>query len=453
MCKRLLLAATLGLLLQGDALRAQETKGAGVCLTPKGSIVRREKPDAKWQYVDKGESLKAGDLLLGLPHAALESPDKAVKMMFLTDFGDSPFPVIECAVILHDTKEFDLDLTLDRGRADFTNTKATGAATVRVRVQDQVFDLILKEPKTRVAVELYGRWMPGARFSVEPTANEAPAANLVILVLEGNADLKHGEQVFHMAAPPGPALIQWDNAGGLDPKPASLPKLPPWAMPDAATNATALRHKKLFPRYFELVQTKPFEGILLDFMASDDADFRRAAIVMAAAADQLALLAPLMRETKHADMWDDAIRVLRHWIGRGPGQDQKLYKGLIASKLYKPVEAETVLQLLHSFNENDRAQPSTYEMLIDYLEDERPLMRALANWHLVRLVPGGRELNYSPTADKKAREEAVKKWRLLIPPGKLPPMKGSVTLIAPLDVESGWEVCHAFAARKPMQIY
>src|SRR5262249_61602983 len=67
------------------------------------------------------------------------------------------------------------------------------------------------------------------------------------------------------------------------------------------------------------------------------------------------------------------------------------------------------------------ARPETYDALIDYLEDERPLVRALANWHLTRLVPAGKEFKFIPTADKKDRDEAVKKWRKLIPPRKLPP--------------------------------
>jgi hypothetical protein len=420
---RMVLLVILFTALGPNAPSAQDDKNTGVCITQKGSILRREKPDAKWLYVDKNEALKAGDLLLGLPGAALESRDKAVKMTFLTDFGDSPFPVIECAVILHETKEGDLDLTLERGRADFTNTKMKGEAKVRLHVHDQVFDLMLHEPKTRVAVELYGRSLPGVRFQKEPGMNDAPAAHMVLLVLEGSAELKHGANVCAMAAPPGPALIQWDNRGGLDGTPTQLPNLPPWARPDKDQNAKVQLLKKLFARYYELAKTKSLEEVLADFIASDDPDFRRAFVVFCGATDELHMLAKVMVQPKYADLWDDAIRVLRHWIGRGPGQDQKLYKTLIDVGHFKPVDAETVLQLLHSFGEDDRASPVTYEALIDYLEDERLLIRALANWHLVRLVPEGRKFKYSPVADKKEREAAVKEWRKLIPQGKLPPKK------------------------------
>jgi len=118
-----LAVTTLGL----PARAADDAKGVAFCVTQKGSILHREKPESQWQLVDQKEALKAGDLLLGWPGGVLESGNQAVSLSFLTDFGDSPFPVVECAVVLHETKDFDLDVTLDRGRADITNTKAKGS--------------------------------------------------------------------------------------------------------------------------------------------------------------------------------------------------------------------------------------------------------------------------------------------------------------------------------------
>lgn len=412
----LLVAVVLGV----GARAAEDGKSVATCVTPKGSILSREKAGAKWQLVDQKAALKAGDLLLGMPGAALESADKAVRMTFLTDFGNSPFPVVECGVILHESKDFDLDVTLDRGRADFTNTKTTGAAKVRVQVHDYILDLTLDEPKTRVALELYGRWASGQHFKKEPGPDDVPTANLVLVVLQGSVELKHGDKRLTLAAPPGPALIQWDNKGGFDHGPTKLTELPPWTKPDL-DSPKGKRLQKMLARYYELAKTKTFDQIMEDFIASDDYDFRRAFVVICAAADRFDLLKPVMVQPKHADLWDPAIVSLRHWIGRGPGQDQKLYKMLIDDGKFKPLDAETVLYLLHSFGEDDLTRPETYETLIDYLECERMLIRALANWHLVRLVPEGKEFKYDPAAEKAEREEAVKKWRKLIPVGKLPP--------------------------------
>src|SRR5579872_7407407 len=80
-----------------------DAKGAAVCVTPKGSLLHRDKPEAKWQFYDQKEPIKAGELVIGMPGAVLESANKAVSVTYLSDFGNSPFPVVECGVILHES--------------------------------------------------------------------------------------------------------------------------------------------------------------------------------------------------------------------------------------------------------------------------------------------------------------------------------------------------------------
>ena len=52
------------------------------------------------------------------------------------------------------------------------------------------------------------------------------------------------------------------------------------------------------------------------------------------------------------DIWEKAIPVIRHWIGREPGQDQKLYQALLEKRKLTPAQAETILQLLHNFSDD-----------------------------------------------------------------------------------------------------
>jgi len=120
-------------------------------------------------------------------------------------------------------------------------------------------------------------------------------------------------------------------------------------------------------------------------------------------------------------VWDNAVVVLRGWIGRGPGQDMILYQRLIDKRNYTPNQASATLNLLHSYGEEDLARPETYEMLMDYMESDKQAMRGLAYWHLSRLVPEGKKFNYEPQDSKEKREAALKEWRKLIPAGKLPP--------------------------------
>ena len=86
--------------------------------------------------VGKGEAIYTRDLLVAIPGfpVAVEPAGKNVSLRLwgnLPELSDSP--VRESAVILHDSKSFDLDLTLVRGRIVITNTRAKGHATVWLR--------------------------------------------------------------------------------------------------------------------------------------------------------------------------------------------------------------------------------------------------------------------------------------------------------------------------------
>ena len=98
-----------------------------------------------------------------------------------------------------------------------------------------------------------------------------------------------------------------------------------------------------------------------------------------------------------------------------------LYQGMIDAKTFTPAEAETAVQLLHDFGDDDLARPATYQMLIHHLDSDKLFIRGLAYWHLSRLVPEGKKFGYDPFGPQEQREAAVKKWKELIPEGKLPP--------------------------------
>jgi hypothetical protein len=169
------------------------------------------------------------------------------------------------------------------------------------------------------------------------------------------------------------------------------------------------------------LSSKSIDESLEEFLNSEDRIDRALAVYVMAALDKLAAIGKAFRETKHADVLDTSIVALRHWMGRGAGQDQILYDRLVEVGKLKPVHAETIMQLLHGFGEVDLGRPETYQTLIDYLDHDLLGIRALAYWHLYRLVPAGRDLGYNPLEAKDSREAAIKKWRALVPRGKVPP--------------------------------
>jgi hypothetical protein len=394
---------------------------AGKSLSPKAMIFRRAAPGKEWELVDEKENIYSGYLLLGMPHAQLESANKAVTMTFLSDLdGTSPFPIIENAVILREDPKLDLDFVLDRGRVDLVNNKKEGAAKVRVRVRAAIFDITLQEPGTRVALETYGRWPRGVKFTKEPGPKDEPTTSLVILVLHGNISLRHAGVELPMKAPPGPALIEWDSVTGMDDAARHMDKLPPWAVSGQEDTLLAKQKSEALERLRQRVLKKPIGEVIEESLNSENPAERRLGTFAAGAFDQLEILGKALRETKHPDVWDNGVIVLRHWIGRAPGQDLVLYKALVEKKKYSPVHAETVLQLLHSFGDDDLARPELYEALIQYLNHENLAVRGLAYWHLSRLVPAGKEFGYNLMDEKDARVKAIDKWKKLIPPGQVP---------------------------------
>ena len=392
----------------------------GKCVSADATIFRREAPDKPWQVVKQGEALHGGDLLLGLPGAALDSRDGSIRLTFACDLGHgTPLPVVETAVLLHADKDADLDFTLDGGRVEFANRKDKGEARVVSRVRDARAETTLG-PGAVCSLGVFGRWPAGVPFRKDAKADHAPTLHLSFLVLKGEATLNLSGTAHAMRAPPGPATIEWDSVHGADPSPTKLDQLPEWAVGDDRSEK-AKQRRALLDEFRQTVLKKSMDGAVDGFLNSDDRAKRRFAINFLAATDNLGGLAVALSNAKHADVWESGVLALRHWIGRGPGQDQKLYEKLVKTKGYTAVDAEAVMQLLHGFGEAEVASPELYEMLIDYQGHENLAIRALANWHLVRLAPAGKPIGYDPLAPKAARDKAVAAWRKLIPPGSMPP--------------------------------
>jgi hypothetical protein len=372
----------------------------------------------------------AGDLLVSLPGAKLTCKSGAVAVTSLADFdGRSPIPIFETAFSLAEPKDgdADLDLTLDRGRVDVANVKAAGPATARVRFWDQNWKITLDGPGTRVAVELCGRWPSGTRFKpaeagADPAKAPAPVATVVLLVLSGSAAVESGGTTVAVKAPPGPAELRWSSLAGARLQPQRLDKLPDWADPTSVTDdgrkAAAACEKFRAARAAD--PAKAFDA----FLASADVAEQRVALVTLGGLDDLDRLGQTLAAAKTLEQWDFGVTVLRHWLGRARGHDQRLYEVLVAGRAFTPAQAQTVVQLLFGFTPAEAAEPETYEVLIDYLAHEKPAIRNLAAWHLVRLAPAGKAIPFKPAATAAEAEECRAAWKKLVPAGTVPGKKG-----------------------------
>ncbi len=394
----------------------------GKCASATGTIWRRAAEGQPWQAVKQGEALRAGDLLLGTPGAALDSRNGAVRLTFPSNLsGTAPLPIVESAVTLQDSKDLDLKFSLDRGRVDVLNQKTQGEARVGMRLRDgdKLCTAVLQKPATRTALMMIGRWPAGVPFTKAPKPGDGPTIHLIYLVLQGEVMLSLDGRHVALSAPPGPAMIQWDSVTGGDPTPERVEKVPAWAV-ESADDKGAQEKLTALQAFRDLALKESLPAAAQKFVQSGNPAQRRLAVFVMGAADDLAGLGQAVSTTKHGDVWENAVLALRHWIGRGPGQDLKLYNGLVKDRNFTEVDARTMLQLLHDFGDADLARPELYEMLIDFLDHQKMGVRGLAYWHLSRLAPEGRSLNYDPLAAADSRQEAVAGWRKLIPAGQLP---------------------------------
>ena len=376
-----------------------------------------------FKVLPENADLYSSDLLVTLPGASLESKNGAVAVKSLADYdGKSPLPALETAFTLNEAKEVDLDLTLDRGRVDLTSLKAT--ATVRVRFWDQSWKISLDGKGTRVALELCGRWPAGSRFKVADKGADKPpepVASLVMLVLNGSANVDVGGITLGLKAPPGPAFVEWDSVSGTRPQPQKLDKLPDWADPETSLSPEARKMAEAIEK-FRKARAENAGTALNAFLESADPIEQRIALVTLGATDDLEPLGKSLRSARNPEQWDFGITIVRHWLGRCPGHDQKLYAVLTSpAQGYSPTTARTIMQLLFGFEPEDLKQPETFEVLIEYLAHDQAPIRNLAAWHLVRLVPQGKSIAFKPNGTKEDADASYRAWKKLIPPGKLPP--------------------------------
>jgi uncharacterized protein (TIGR03000 family) len=384
---------------------------------------------------EKGDTLFSRDLLVAIPglKVNIEPDSKNVKLTLWGNLpGLSDSPVLESAVVLHDSRAYDLDFTLVHGRVVLTNSRKEGAARVWLRTESGGVELALPEPGDSVAIEIYGRWPSGVPFSLKSKA--APVRLWEVFSLKGRLEIKAGQTEYAMSAPPGPAYFHGSNVGGPSAGgPERRTALPSWANPDAEPTPLAKKIGLVLASYVgKLQSTDPDEvAAQLLVLAEKDKDAERAAtlrqmvISAMAAGDEVGKVANILNSSKHEDARKAAVVSLRHWIGAREGRDEKLYNILQQQLGFTKNEAEAVMDLLHSPFSPEQAE--TYETLITYLRHRRQAVRELAAWHLYRLAPTGRTIHFDASAPAAERDKAADEWKKLIPAGDLPKEPGDET--------------------------
>lgn len=398
------------------------------CLSMPGLMASEGKGE-HFTRVKKDDDLHSRDLLVCIPgmKVDIEPASKAVKFTLwgnLPQLSDSP--VLDSAVVLHDTSAYALDFTLIRGRVMLTNTRTKGEAKVWLRGEAGV-ELTLPEPGDSVALEIYGRWPAGVPFTLKHRPGVEPIRLWEVHCLKGTLSIKTARTTWSMAAPPGAAYFHGDSVDGpARSGPEKRDALPKWADLNIKPPPLAVKIRNVIDTFSGKLKSDDPEvvGPFLMKLSMIDKDKERAKVTRQlvvhamAAIDDVDKVVEQLENSKLEDVRQTAVLALRHWIGARGGRDEKLYHILKDDLSYSKAESDTIMQLLHSPFE--RNQPETYETLIAYLRHRKQAVRELAYWHLTRLAPIGKDIGYDAAAPVEARDKAAAQWRERIPSGELP---------------------------------
>jgi hypothetical protein len=398
--------------------QAKQPRAAAVAGPEKGTLLVRWPSDKPWRVEAPRGTLFAGEPVLALPGfvAALGSgkPDSALKVELIGNLpGLYRAAFLETLGTLHEPKDVDVDLTLDRGRVVLSHAGKKGHVKCRIRHAKEQWTVELSEPGTAVVATVRLHRRAWTDFPKKPDPKIRPSAEMNLIVLAGSADLSEasGRQTL------GPkSRYYWNSETGSE-NATVLDKLPDDLKP--ANDAEA---KKLLTAVRDL-QTRLATGApatVLKAAAQDkDAQIRTASVFGLAAVGEIGAVLSALADAKRAEVRLAALIALRHWVGQSYDDDQRVYELLLLQK-YSKSHAEIVVKLLHNFTPTQLAQPESYEALIHYLTHERLAIRQLAAWHLNRLVPDGEKIAYNPAGSPEELRRGQAAWRKRIPEGKIP---------------------------------
>jgi hypothetical protein len=406
---------------------------AGALADPIDLLIAHQANKELWLPVKAKSPVFTADDLMALPgFRPAVKLDSGVRLQLWGNLLEFlALPALECQITLHrPAPGLMADLTFDRGRVLIVNERIEGPARVRLRYHGEVWDIELQENAEVIADGLFSL-EPGTRFVPGEGSTNPPLRQLFVGVTKGKATVMiDNRDPIELQAPPGQAVVGWDNKGRLKSPVKIAEPLPQWTR-DIPTKSPATELKAVLETLRDrlLSGTTTAEIALTELAQQDDKPFWQ--IYAAYGLQSLGAIGRVVDAlddlTKPA-MRAAAIPALRHWVARDQKNSQLLHGLLRKDKGYLSRQADVAVQLMYTLTEADSYERKTYEFLFEQLEDPKLAIRELAYWHLAQLDPdGARSSMYNPAADQQ-RESALRRWKQRLTDGKLPPKPPKVNV-------------------------
>jgi hypothetical protein len=374
-----------------------------------------------WTNVPSTAKVRTAAPLLALPgsHAEIDL-DSGARLTLWGGLPDTTgWTLLDSVVTLHvPPAGFDLDFTLDEGRAFVGNTKKNGPTKVRIRVAHQVIDVTLADEKSELLVQSVRLF---AGQPVQRDTKGLPPTHAMLAVVQGKANVAVGTKEFALREPPGPAELHWPGDGKaaeLDSPPALWTKNAIRALPRERQQEVEAAQKKFVQRAGE--KSKPINLAVAELGQDTNRSAQTLATLCLGSLGLLPQLIDNLNEPQSPDVRLAAAAALAHFIARQVGNDATAFEQL--RKVYGDRWADVAMWLLHGFNEVQSAEPATYSRLIEALRADPIGVRELAAWRLRQADPdGAAQIRFGAGDPEPVRERAVVEWLRRIPPGKVPP--------------------------------
>ncbi|MFQ3650645.1 MAG: hypothetical protein SNJ75_09945 [Gemmataceae bacterium] len=397
-----------------------------------------------WASLPRNEVVRSTDTLTALPGcSAILIGHSGVNLALRGHLPAFSFPqsplmnlLLESTVTLHaPPPNLDLDLTLQRGRIYLRNAKESGPCKIRLRLDNEVWDIRLALPSDEVGVDLVRLYTPDTDPYTEP-----PRTMVVFFVMRGEVQMDLDEFHSHRLEADGnqTMLLMWDSQRkSFPPQRTTLlkefAKMPPTPEEVEGTKKSEVRDTVAGLKNLQtLIEAKPRDKLtvaLKEGLDKDSVAARIAAIFALATVDEPGrLLEVLANEQRtHAPDRLAAIFALRHWLSAEQNRYKKLYDktnstGLLVERGYKDSEAKTLVELLFDLSPEYWNKPETFYSLARCLEHRRIAIAELGYWHLSRLamdtrLPDG----FNAAFPAESREQYAKRIIEMIDKRLLPP--------------------------------
>jgi hypothetical protein len=401
-----------------------QRRALGQYLAPAGGppsvLLQRVSDNDSWQRVKAGAAVDGAVSLLSLPGYRSELQlDCGLRMVVwgnIAEYWAGPPvpPPFESSVVLHaPDAHYDADFTLKRGRVVLINMKQQ-PQRVKVRFHDELWELTLRDADSAVALELTGWYDAGHK---QP--GDKPVAQVDMLGLDGVTVVKIRYGKFELGAP---SHYRWRSTAATQRGPQPMNALPRWYTEPVPNTAQAKEATVALDELNKLLahDKKPVSVGLAEARKDSKGAVLILSILCLGAMDDMPELIGAMVDDRPEVRWA-ALYTLAQWTGRSPDNDSKLFEALQKSGGYSLVEAQTIMDLLHGFSDDDATKAQTYDDLIDYLRHPRLVIREMAWRSLIQLWPEGRKIQYNPAGPPEMRNNAWSEWKDKLKTGKLPP--------------------------------